>query len=100
MGMLEPGGEFDFTLKPLCAQIGGELLVEHLEGHWSVMTEVMRQIDGRHASAAELTVKPIASREVRLKDLSGIVQGSAWRVWVEDTGRPVFRLLPRQPVFL
>ena len=61
--MLEPGGEPDLALEPLGAERGGELRVQHLERDRAVVPEVVREVDRRHAAAAELALEPIAVGE-------------------------------------
>ena len=54
--MLEPRGELDFPLKPLGAEHGGELRMEHLERDRAVVAEVPGEVHRGHAAAAELAL--------------------------------------------
>ena len=55
-GWLQPRGELDLAQEPLGAQRRGELGAEHLERDLAVVLEVVREVDGRHAAAAELAL--------------------------------------------
>ena len=58
--MLEPGGEPDLALEAVGAEGGGELGVQHLQRDRAVVPEVVGQVDGRHAAAAELALDRVA----------------------------------------
>lgn len=58
--MLQPGGKADLALEPLGAKRGRELRAKHLQRDRPVVPQVLREIDRGHASAAKLTLDPIA----------------------------------------
>jgi len=60
VGVLQPGAELDLAEEPVGAEGAGELGVEHLEGDGAVVAEVLREVDGRHAAAAELAGEAVA----------------------------------------
>ena len=49
--------------EPLGAQRGGQLGTQDLERHVAVVLPVVRQVDGRHASTADLAIDFVAARE-------------------------------------
>ena len=59
-GWLQPGGEADLPRKRSAPSDGGELRAQHLERHRAVVAEVVGQVDGGHAAAAELALDPVA----------------------------------------
>src|SRR6188768_2138443 len=59
MGMLQVGRDADLTQEPVPAQCGGKLGVQYLEGDGALMLDVVRQEDGRHAAATELSLDRI-----------------------------------------
>ena len=61
--MLQPGGELDLAQEALRAERGGELGVEHLERDRAVVLEVVGEIDGGHAAAAELALERVTVRQ-------------------------------------
>ncbi len=63
MRMLEPRGELDLALKALRAQTGGEVRMEHLEGHGALVLDVLGEVDRRHAPAPELAFEQVAVAE-------------------------------------
>ncbi len=76
--MLEPGGELDLALEPLGTQAGRELRVEHFESDRPVVPEIMRQVDRRHTSVAELALEAVPVGEICLQSLLLIEHRSAW----------------------
>ena len=70
MRVLELGGEVDLALEPLGAERGGELGMKDLQRDASVMPEVVRRVDGRHAAASELALEHVA-----------VAQGFGKRAW-------------------
>ena len=46
--------------KPLGAERRGELRVQHLDRDVAVVPDVAREVDGRHAAAADLALDAIA----------------------------------------
>ena len=63
MGVLELCGEVDLALKALAADGYGEFGQEHLECHLPAMPQVLREVDGGHATAPEDTLAAIAPGE-------------------------------------
>ena len=63
-------GRLDLGEEPLGAERRGEIGVQHLDRDVAVVLEVVREIDGRHAAAAELALDAVAigdgSGEVRV----------------------------------
>ncbi len=59
--MLEPGREPDLALESLGAEGDGELGKEDLERDQTVVLQVPREVDGRHAAAAELALEDVAA---------------------------------------
>jgi hypothetical protein len=59
MRMLEVGRGLDLDQEPFRADHGRELRPQHLERHRAPMTDIVRQIDGRHAALAELPFDPV-----------------------------------------
>ena len=57
--MLQARGEPDLALVALGTERGGELRVEHLEGHRPVVLEVLGEEDRGHAAAAELALEGV-----------------------------------------
>ena len=54
VGMGEPGGDLDLTEEAVRAQLGGQVRAEHFERDGPAVFQVLRQVHGRHAPAAEL----------------------------------------------
>ena len=65
--VLQPGGEADLALEALGPEGGGQLGVQHLERDRPVVPEVLGQIDGGHAPAAELALERVAIPQPRAK---------------------------------
>ena len=55
---------------------GGQLGMEHLERHRPVVAEVVRQVDRRHAAAAQFPIEPVPVAEGGLE--SGAEVGHGW----------------------
>ena len=64
--VLEAGGQLDLAQEPFGSERCGELRVEHLERYRPVVLQVLRQVDSRHAAAAELALErvPLAQRRL------------------------------------
>jgi hypothetical protein len=78
--MLQPGGEADLAEEPLGAQAGGDLRVEHLEGHRPIVLEVLRQVDRGHPTAAKLALDAVAIGQGRCqKEDHGVSQQDVLR---------------------
>src|SRR5690242_5438741 len=58
--MGEPGGDLDLAQEPIGPQARGQVWAEYLESDRPAVFQVLRQIDGRHAPAADLAFDPIA----------------------------------------
>ena len=63
VGMLQPGGGLDLAQKPLGAERRGELGVEDLDRHRSVVLQVLRQKHRRHAPTTQLPLDRVAVSE-------------------------------------
>ena len=61
--MLELGGELDLAEEALGADDRGELGVHHFERDRAVVSEVVGEIDRRHAARAELALEAVAGGE-------------------------------------
>ena len=61
--MLEAGGDLDLAGEALGAECGGQLGAEDLDGDAAVVLEVFGEIDGGHATLAELTLDAVAAGE-------------------------------------
>jgi hypothetical protein len=70
--MLQPRGHPDLALEPVGSHRSAELGMEHLECDWTVLLEIVRQIDGRHAASAELLLDPVPIRQAALQLLEPV----------------------------
>ena len=61
--MLQLGGELDFAVEPIRAERGGELGVQDLDGHFAIVLEIRGQVDGGHATAAQLALDAVTILE-------------------------------------
>ncbi|HEX9894208.1 MAG TPA: hypothetical protein VGA78_09810 [Gemmatimonadales bacterium] len=68
VGMLQVGGGGDFLEKPLRSDDGGQLRPHHLERDPALVAQVMGQVDGGHATRAELTLDAVAVGQRRVVD--------------------------------
>jgi hypothetical protein len=57
--VLEVGGDLDLGQKPLAADDGGELGVQHLDGHLAAVLHVFGQIHGGHAALSQLALETV-----------------------------------------
>jgi hypothetical protein len=73
--MLQPGGEADLPLEPLEAETRGQVGMEYLDGDRPVVAEVVREIHGRHAAAAELALESVPVLECAGEFVERIGQG-------------------------
>ena len=55
--MLQVGGDPDLRQEPLGAEDGGELGAEDFDGDLAVVLQVVGEVDGGHAAAAELALE-------------------------------------------
>jgi hypothetical protein len=58
--MLQCGGELNLLEKPLGTHRGGDVLMQHLERHASLVAYIGGQIDGGHATVPEFTLEGVA----------------------------------------
>jgi hypothetical protein len=59
VGMLQPGAELDLAEEAIGPDGLGQLRMEHLQGDRTLVTEVMRQVDHGHPTAAELALDAV-----------------------------------------
>ena len=71
--MLEIRGEADLLKEPFGAKHGCELGVQYLDGDTPVVLAVVREIDGGHATRAELALEHEASAECSLKLIAQLI---------------------------
>jgi len=72
--VLQPGGIADFALEAIGTERGGKVGVEYLQGHRSVVPQVVREIDRSHATNAELALERVAVGEGGLEAFQGLGQ--------------------------
>ncbi len=65
--MIEPGRQVDLAHEPIGTELQGQLRAEHLDGDPAVVSYVVREVDGGHATLAELELDRIAAGESRLE---------------------------------
>ena len=58
--MLELGGDLDLAEEPVGPDRGGKLRAEDLDGDLTVVTDVVREVYGGHATFADQTLDGIA----------------------------------------
>ena len=75
--MMETGVDMNFPLESLRPQRGRELGPQDLEGHLTVVAQVVGEVHGRHAALTELALEPVA-----------FLQCAAERGW-KDHGKAV-----------
>ena len=75
VGMLQPRGDLDLPEEALGSQGRGELGVEHLDRHGTVMLHVLGQEDGGHPTAAELALNRVAVGERSAQGVEQIGHG-------------------------
>ena len=63
MGVLESSGYADFVEEALWAECSRQFRTEHLERDSAVMAKVVREVDRRHATAAELMLDAVTVSE-------------------------------------
>jgi hypothetical protein len=61
--MLQVGRDLDLREEALDTKHRSKLRVEHFQSDTAIVSDVAREIDGRHAAAADLTLDGIASSE-------------------------------------
>src|SRR5438105_1159833 len=65
VGVVQLRGGLDLSQEPVCAERGGDLLAEHLDGDETVMSRIAGQKHHRHAAAAQLPLERVAVRQGR-----------------------------------
>ena len=63
VGMGEARGDFDLAEEAVVPEHGGQLGPQHLDRHLAVVAQVFRQVDGRHATGAQLALDAILAGE-------------------------------------
>ena len=61
--MLEVRRDANFAEEPIGAEHRAELRVEELDGDWSLVPDVVREIDGGHAAGADVALDRVAAGE-------------------------------------
>ena len=59
VGMMQSGGETDFSQKASRSHSSGELLANDLERHLAVMPQIFREVHGGHPARAELALDAV-----------------------------------------
>ena len=72
MWMRELGGDGDLAEEALRGERRGHVGAQHLEGDGAVMLQILREPDGRHASAADLALEDVATAQRRAETLQFI----------------------------
>jgi hypothetical protein len=72
--MIQPRGDLDLAQKAIRAEHRCQLGAKHLDRYLAVVLHIVRQIHGRHASAAELSQKAIAVCECDLEARDAVWQ--------------------------
>ena len=67
IGVLQLGGDLDFTKESLRRERGRDFGLQQLDGHVPAMPQVLGEEDRRHGSAPELPLDGIAALEHRLE---------------------------------
>ena len=70
--MMQPGGDLDLGEKAIGAEDGAELRAQNLDRDFTVVAEVARQIDHRHAALADATLDLVASGEGGVELIGGV----------------------------
>jgi len=73
----EAGCDFDLLEKPLRAERRGELRLQHLDGDFAMVLQVLGEVDRRHPPAAELALDCVAVGEGGLQTIEQIGQVGA-----------------------
>src|SRR2546423_1863621 len=68
--MLQRGRRLDLLYEPLGAEHGGQLRLEELDGDFSVVLQIVREIDGRHPAFAELAFDLVPAGECGVEAFS------------------------------
>jgi hypothetical protein len=67
--MLEPRGKLDLSPKTIGAKRSREFGVEHLEGDWALVPEIVGEKYRGHAPPPQLTFQPVAIAQAALEPL-------------------------------
>ena len=67
VGVLEAGGGADFGEESLGAYDGAQFRAQELDGNEAVVLQVAGEVDGGHATAAQLPLDAVAVNEGDLK---------------------------------
>jgi hypothetical protein len=89
VGVVEAGRDLDLSQKPLRSEQGGELWLYDLDGDVAVVLQVFREVDGRHAAAAQLALDPVAAGQRGAQLFEGVAHERA------PFQCPVLRRVPR-----
>ena len=79
VGMLQLGGGLNLLDEPIRAQDRGELGLQHLDGDFAVVLEVLGEVDGGHAPRAELPLDAVPVGEGAGQVRERVDQGRAIR---------------------
>jgi hypothetical protein len=62
VGMVQLGRDADFAEKPLGADSCAEVGTQHLQRHVTIVLEIARQVDRRHAATTDLSPHLVAAK--------------------------------------
>src|SRR2546427_288616 len=60
VGVLETRRNLDFAEEALGAEVGGEIGMENLHGHWAMVLQVLSDVYGRHAPTTDFPLDGVA----------------------------------------
>ena len=75
MGMLESGGDANFTLKAFRPEHRCQVRVEDLERNLAVMLDIVCQVHGGHATPAQLALEQVPISQGLLELVGEFCQG-------------------------
>jgi hypothetical protein len=84
--MLEPRRGLDLAQEPFAPEHRAEIRVQHLDGDFALVAQVMRQVNRGHAARAELALDPVAAGEGLRQAQRGVRHGF-WHRPGESTRR-------------
>ena len=67
MRVLQASGDTDLLLEPIRAQRRRDLRMQHLEGDWAIVPEIVGQKHGRETAASKLTLDAVGVGQRRGK---------------------------------
>jgi hypothetical protein len=70
--MVQPGHHLDLPEEPLGAHGRRELRTKHLDGHGTLVLEVLRQVHHGHAALTELALDAVLPREGSFETVPGV----------------------------